>query len=104
MTNTMTLRQAQLICSEIDRNFYFYNRVKWTDVFKDEKELLQALSEIYIPKGRTAPPYTFKGYAYIYSFAYYVQKGWTLSTKQITQCKRLALEIKKAKEISAYRF
>lgn len=100
----MTLHQAQMTCNQIDSDFYFFDRVKWTDVFKSEDELIQALKAIYIPKNRTAPFYTFKGYAYIYSFAYYVQKGWMLSAKQITQCKRLALEIKKAAAIADYKF
>lgn len=38
----------------------------------------------------------FTGYEFIYSFAFYVQKGWNLSRAQLTQAKRLALEIKKA--------
>lgn len=41
----------------------------------------------------------YKGYEYIHSFAKQVQNGKTLSEKQIRQCKRLALEIKKAASI-----
>jgi len=100
----MKLHEAQMTCNRIESDYFFKGRVKWTDVFENEDQLIQALKSIYIPKSRTAPLYTFKGYAYIYSFAYYVQKGWTLSAKQITQCKRLALEIKKAAAIADYKF
>lgn len=100
----MTLHEAQMTCNRIESDYFFKGQVKWTDVFKSEDDLIQALKKVYIPKCRTAPPYTFKGYAYIYSFAYYVQKGWTLSEKQMTQCKRNALEIQKAAAIADYKF
>lgn len=103
----MDLIQAQTICNKIDAE-YAYRRlqgsIKWTDVFSTEQEIVEALGKIYIPKSRTAPAYTFKGYELIYSYAYYVQRGWKLSDKQITQCKRLAVEIKKAAEIAEYEF
>lgn len=103
----MTLNQAQRICNEIESDYarrYGFQQIKWNQVFNSEEEIIEALKMVYIPKNRTAPPYTFRGYAYIYSFAYYVQKGWTLSAKQMTQCKRNALEIKKAAEIADYKF
>ena len=103
----MTLSQAQKICQEIEAEYAIKrlsNSIKWTDVFSTEQEMLSALGKIYIPKNRTAPVYTFKGYEFIYSYAYYVQKGWALSDKQIKQCKRLTVEIKKAAEIAGYKF
>lgn len=103
----MNLSQAQKICQEIEAEYAIKrlsNNIKWTDVFGSEQEMLSALGKIYIPKSRTAPAYTFKGYELIYSYAYYVQRGWKLSDKQITQCKRLAVEIKKAAEIAEYKF
>lgn len=103
----MNLSQAQKICQEIEAEYAIkrlQNSIEWTDVFGSEQEMLSALGKIYIPKSRTAPAYTFKGYEIIYSYAYYVQKGWKLSDKQITQCKRLAVEIKKAAEIVEYEF
>lgn len=103
----MTLSQAQKICQEIEAEYAvkrLQNGVKWTDVFSAEQEMLSALGKIYIPKNRTAPVYTFKGYKYIYSFAYYVQQGQALSDKQIKQCKRLAVEIRKAAAIAEYEF
>lgn len=95
----MNLRKAQILCSKIDAQ-YGINGTKWNDVYSSEQELLDDLKNIYIPKNKTAPVGTFKGYEYIYSFAYYVQKGWELSDKQIRQAKRLAKEIKKASMIA----
>lgn len=100
----MTLRQAQTVCTKLDAQYGAQvKQVKWNDVFSSEEELVEALANVFIPKGRIAPIYTFRGYEYIYSFAYYVQKGWTLSEKQMKQAKRLALEIKKAAAIKEYR-
>lgn len=103
----MDLIQAQTICNKIDAEYAYrqlQGSIKWTDVFGSEQEIVEALGKIYIPKSRTAPVSTFKGYEYIYSFAYYAQQGRTLSEKQIKQCKRLAVEIKKAVAIAEYQF
>ena len=108
----MTLRQAQQTCTEIDAQHKAQvKKVKWTDVYSSEQAIIDALNTIYIPKSKTAPMYTFKGYEYIYSFADRVQKCWTLnekynalSEKQMKQAKRLALEIKKAAAIRHYKF
>lgn len=101
----MTLSQAQKICTELDAiRLRKANNVKWTELYTNESEIIADLKKVYIPKNRTAPAYTFRGYEYIYSFAYYVNKGWTLSANQMKQCKRLALEIKKAAAIGEYKF
>lgn len=99
----MTLIEAQITCREIDARKGL-KPVKWNNVFKNENEIVEALKQVYIPRNRTAPPFTFIGYAYIYSFAFYVQKGWELSKKQMEQCKRIAIEIKKAAAISSFQF
>lgn len=101
----MTIREAQSICQAI-RNDLGQNekQVHFEDVYDSILDLIDDLGKIYIPKTRVAPNCTFIGYEYIYSFAYYVQHGWKLSEKQITQCKRLAAEIKKAAAISEYKF
>ena len=104
---SMNLVQAQKKCQEIEAKYAIkrlQGSIKWNDVFESEQEILESLEKIYIPKSRIAPAYTFKGYELIYSYAYYVQRGWKLSDKQITQCKRLAVEIKKAAEIAEYEF
>ena len=101
----MTLSQAQKLCLQISEKYATHlESVNWESVFKTEEELINALKGVYIPKKRTAPPYTFIGYQFIYSFAYYVQQDWTLSEKQMKQAKRLAVEIKKANAISEYKF
>ena len=76
--------------------------VAWTDVYSTMEELIADLKKVYIPEGRTPMGRCFTGYEFIYSFAFYVQKGWQLSAKQFTQAKRLAVEIKKAAIASEY--
>lgn len=101
----MNLKEARKICNEIDSKYRRNgDTVNWSDVFGSKEDMIDALRSIYIPKNRTAPLYTFIGYQYIYSFAYYVKQGWKLSEKQMKQCERLALEIKKASAISQYNF
>lgn len=101
----MELREAQTICNNIrDKFSHNINGTKWNDVFNSEDEIVDALKKVYIPKDRVAPCGTFTGYEYIYSFAFYVKKGWKLSEKQMRQCKRLAVEILKASMIGEYRF
>lgn len=90
--------QAFADCASLAHN----DKVVWSDIFASEDELVEALRSLYIPKNRTEFTSCFKGYEYIYSFAYYVQKGWTLSTAQMRQAKRLALEIKKAQIVTSY--
>lgn len=77
----------------------YRGQIKWTDIYPTEEALLADLERITIPSDRTAPVNTFRGYEYIYSFAFYLQKGWKLSEKQVKQAKRLALEIKIASAI-----
>ena len=95
----MDIRKAQRICSQIDAKFGV-KEVNWEDIYLSEQDIMDDLRKVYIPKDRTAPINTFKGYEYIYSFAFYVQKGWGLSEKQMRQCKRLSKEIKKAAAIA----
>ena len=100
----MTLNNAQAICNELDSKYGNVKETSWNTIYSSEEEIVDDLKKIYIPKKRVAPPFTFRGYEYIYSFAFYAQKGWTLSEKQMLQCKRLALEIKKAASIADYKF
>lgn len=78
---------------------------KWTDIYESESEMLKELSEVDIKIGkcmtnRIAPYY--RGYEFIHSFAKQLQEGKTLSQKQITQCKRLASQIKKANIVTKH--
>ncbi|MBQ4447445.1 MAG: hypothetical protein II897_04040 [Clostridia bacterium] len=99
----MDLRKAQTICNKIDGEYamaQMRGNVEWTEVFENEDAIIAALRDIAIPQKRIAPVGTFKGYEYIYSFAFYAQKGWNLREAQMRQCKRLAVEIKKAAAIA----
>lgn len=97
----MNLNKAQKICREIDYKYGGHlSPVKWSDVYKGEADMIDDLAKIIIPKNRTAPANTFRGYQYIYYFAAEIQRGHELSGKQMTQCKRLATEIRKAAAIA----
>lgn len=103
----MNLNEAQAVCQRIGGEYdrkRMTGSVTWNDVYESENELLNDLKKVFIPEKREAPPATFIGYSYIYSFAYYVQKGWPLSDKQMAQAKRIAVEIRKAASIAGYRF
>lgn len=92
-------------CKKVESQFvraHSFQSVAWNSVYATEQELLDDLKKVYIPKGRGPLGHCFQGYEYIYSFAYYVQQGWALSAKQMTQAKRLALEIKKAVTAAQY--
>lgn len=113
--NSITLKQAQLICSEIEQKYakpmnpvsHRKPNVPWTEVYETEEDLICALRKIYVPmdKSQTAPPSTFRGFAYIYSFARWVQEGkTTLLDGQLKKAKQLAVEIKKAESIADYHF
>ena len=83
-----------------------YGFIRFEKVYNSIDEMLDDLKKIYIPKKRdpygpiTSP--IFRGYEIIYSMAYYVQVGWTLSEKQIKLCKTLAVEIHKAAMCADY--
>lgn len=99
----MNINEAQRICREIEAiTMGGVKKVSWSELYNSEEELLKDLSKVYVPKNRVPPSYTFKGHEYIYSFATQLQSGKTLSEKQIAQCKRLALQIKKAAAVADY--
>ena len=95
----LDLRQAQIISRKVTNEYKkTINPIKWTDVYNSEAVMLEDLKNICIPEKQDllyiGQLYT--GYEFIHSFAKQLQNGKTLSEKQIIQCKRLALEIKKA--------
>lgn len=66
------------------------NKIKWTDLYENEQDLIQSLREVNIEKyvkGR------YKGQDYVRSFQERLNKGFDLSEKQITQLKRNSKEI-----------
>lgn len=97
------LRKAQVIARKIDSKYRTnLNPVKWTTVYNSEAEIVEDLKKIHIP-GKDEPLAVYRlygGYEYIHSFARWVQNGKILTEKQMKQCKRLALEIKKAAAIA----
>lgn len=97
------LRKAQVIVRKIDDKYRKnLDSVKWSTVYYSEAEIVEDLKKIRIPeKGELIAVYRlYAGYEYIHSFARWVQNGKTLTEKQMRQCKRLALEIKKAAAIA----
>jgi len=91
-----------------DRTWNLFNpnkKYKWSDIYKNEEEMIADLhyveSEAY---KKVMDPFApiYLGYEYIHSFAKQVKEGKQLSKKQITQCKRLAKEIKKARVFGEY--
>lgn len=85
---------------EIDTTIRPNKKHKWTDIYNNEDEIIEDLKHVEAKAFMTilnpfAPWY--RGYEFIHSFAKQVKEGKTLSPKQITQCKRLASEIKKAR-------
>lgn len=95
------LRDAQVIVKKIDAKYNSLDSVSWNTIYNSESEIMEDLKQIHIPdKNEPLAVYRlYKGYEYIHSFAKQIQNGKTLSEKQVRQCKRLALEIKKAASI-----
>lgn len=97
------LRKAQTISMETQNKYKkSVNNVKWNEVYNNEQEIIDDLKKVYIPKESELILLhnIYMGYDFIHSFAKQIKSGKTLSEKQITQCKRLALEIKKASNIA----
>lgn len=99
----MNLNKAQMITQKTDGEFRKnVMGVKWTDVYKSESEIIEDLKKVHIPEEQELWMHInlYSGWSYIHSFARAVQSGKELTDKQMTQCKRLALEIKKAARIA----
>lgn len=96
-------RQAQIIVKQLEAEYRkTLSPIKWNTVYNSEAEITEDLKRIHIPE--KAETYLvsklYSGYEYIHSFAKWVQSGKPLTEKQMRQCKRLALEIKKAAAIA----
>lgn len=99
------LRNAQIAVRKIEAEFCKnFNSIKWNEIYQSEDEIVEDLKQIHIPKKEDLYKIggLYKGYEYIHSFAKQVQSGKTLSDKQMTQCKKLAFEIKKAVTIKDF--
>lgn len=98
----MTLNKKYRIAGEVRARYGGgIRKVKWNEVFSTEEEIVEALKEMKIIEENDMP-YTpiYTGYLYINSFSKRVKSGMSLTDKQMTQAKRLAVEIMVAKEIS----
>lgn len=86
----MTINQMRKTCMELDAR---YNGKRWSEIYRNEEEIIEDLKRCSTSE---PPMFTYTGYVYIIGFAKTVQNGGELTKKQLTQCKRLAKEIKKA--------
>jgi hypothetical protein len=71
---------------------------KFESFYNSIDEMLYELKHVYVPKNNEEIQIVgiYKGFNYIHGFAKQLRQGKNLSEKQITQCKKLAVEIKKA--------
>lgn len=78
--------------TKVDRTKVFNERVPYTEYFNSEEELIDTL-KLVIPE-RVGEH--IKGFGFVRGFAKTVREGRDLSKKQLTQCKRVASQIKLA--------
>ena len=78
--------------TEVDRTKAFNSKVPYTEYFESEEEMIETL-KLVIPE-RVGEH--IKGFGYVRGFAKTVRDGKELSKKQVTQCKRVASQIKLA--------
>ena len=78
--------------TEVDRIKVLNSKVPYTEYFESEEELIETL-KLVIPE-RVGQH--INGFSYVKGFTKTVREGKELSRKQITQCKRIASQIKLA--------
>ena len=78
--------------TEVDRTKVLNSKVPYTKYFESEEEMIETL-KLVIPE-RVGEH--IKGFGYVRGFAKTVRDGKELSKKQVTQCKRVASQIKLA--------
>lgn len=78
--------------TEVDRTKTLNSKVPYTKYFESEEEMIETL-KLVIPE-RVGEH--IKGFGYVRGFAKTVRDGKELSKKQVTQCKRVASQIKLA--------
>ena len=76
--------------TEVDRTKALNSKVPYTEYFESEEELIETL-KLIIPE-RVGEHIT--GFGFVKGFAKTVRDGKELSKKQLTQCKRIASQIK----------
>lgn len=72
-----------------------HKRIKWSDIFDTEEELIEAMfnHKVYTDEDRVPMYMWCKGYEYIKGFRRYYRLHGYLTKGQMTQLKRLASEI-----------
>lgn len=82
----------------------YFRKTKWKEFYSNEAELIADIEKVVVPDKCHISNIVnlYSGYIFIHSFAANIQAGKTLTTKQLTQAKRLALQIKKAAAVSKY--
>lgn len=89
------LKDIEEIENEItrtDRTKVLNSKVPYTEYFSSEEEMIETL-KLIIPE---KVGQHIQGFAYIKGFSKAVREGRELSPKQVTQCKRIASQIKLA--------
>jgi len=76
-------------------NGYNNRQYKWDEMFKDEDEMIDSLSQIDVHKfHELCNKYICNGYQYITTMVRTVNSGRELSPAQVRQLKRLAKQVK----------
>lgn len=78
--------------SKIGRAYVGKGKIKWSDIFDNEDELVK-VAMLNNNVLRDVRNMNIKGFAYLESFQRYYGKNGYLTEKQITQLKRLAIQI-----------
>ena len=78
--------------TKVDRTKVLNSKVPYTEYFKSEEELIETL-KLIIPE---KVGQHIQGFSYIKGFSKTVREGKILTEKQVTQCKRVASQIKLA--------
>lgn len=76
---------------------------KWNEIYSSEEELIEDMLKAKADERKYRYGLLVKGYAYIHSFQNYYKKNGKLTSKQMTQLKRLAYEIYKNTHWDMYR-
>ena len=69
--------------------------MKWNEIYNNETELIEDMLKAKTDESKYRLGILVKGYAYIGGFQRYYKKNGKLTSKQMTQLKRLAYEIYK---------
>lgn len=86
------LEEIENEITKVDRTKVLNSKVPYTEYFESEEEMIETL-KLIIPE---KVGQHIQGFAYIKGFSKTVREGKILTEKQVTQCKRVASQIKLA--------